>query len=71
LGVKRIVKIIDTDNFGGDYPDEKVIADNIKYPEYAEIMCNALNGNLCNNDYSPRFYRVVEDDYVLQPGFEP
>jgi len=65
------LKIIDTDNFGGDYPNEKVIADNIKNPKHAEIMCDALIERYCRYSGSPRFYRVVEDDYVLQPGFEP
>ena len=65
------MKIIDTDNFGGDYPNEKVIADNIPNEHYAEIMCDALVNKLCVSDYSPRFYKVVDDDYELQPGFEP
>ena len=67
----KALKIIDTDNFGGDYPNEKVIAANIKNPDHAKIMCNALNDKLCNSDYAPRFYKVVDDDSVLQPGFEP
>lgn len=65
------MKIIDTDNFGGDYPNEKVIAENIKDPKIAKIMCDALLDELCTSNYCPRFYKVVEDDYILQPGFEP
>lgn len=68
-GCKEKMKIIDTDNFGGDYPDEKVIADNIKYEPFAKVMCEALNEYTGPN--SSRYYRVVEDDYELQPGFEP
>lgn len=63
------MKIVDTDNFDGDYPDEKVIAEGIKQKKHAEIMCKALNDAAGN--YSRRFYMVVEDDYVLRPGFEP
>jgi hypothetical protein len=62
------MKIIDTDNFARDYPDEKVIADNITYDVFAKIMCDALNKNA--GVYSIRYYKVVEDDYVLQQGFE-
>lgn len=65
------MKIIDTDNFGGDYPDEKVVAEGITNSDFALVMCDALNAKYCNHDNAPRFYRVVPDDYVLQPGFEP
>ena len=61
------MKIIDTDNYGGDYPDETVIAANITNKRFADTMCQALNDKFCDH----RFYKVVEDDYVLQPGFEP
>ncbi len=59
------MKIIDTDNFGRDYPDEKVIAENVQQP-YADRMCAALN-----QGGGDRYYRVVEDDYILQPGLTP
>lgn len=62
------MKIIDTDNFDSDYPNETVIADNIKNRKMAQIMCDALIDKLCSNT-SPRFYRVENDDYVLLPGF--
>ena len=63
------MKIVDTVNFGGDYPDEQVIADHIPNESFAHVMCRALNGAFCNDDCAPRFYKVVPDDYVLQPGF--
>lgn len=63
------MKIIDTDNFGGDTPNEKVIAEGIKNTQHATVMCKALNDEA--GKYSRRFYKVVEDDYVLRPGFEP
>jgi len=65
------MKIIDTDNHGSDYPDERVIAADIKYEEFAKVMCEALNKKYCFDDWCSRYYKVVPDDYVLQPGFEP
>lgn len=63
------MKIIDTDNFGRDYPNETVVAENILHAHFANIMCGALNTDAGEN--SSRYYKVVEDNYVLQPGFEP
>jgi hypothetical protein len=63
-------RIIDTDNFGGDYPNEKVIASGITYKPFADEMCEALIAKFSGN-HASRFYKVVEDDYDLQPGFEP
>lgn len=62
------MRIIDTDNFGGDYPDEKfhfwcMPADK------ATRICDAINDAAGLN--ASRYWMVVEDDYVLQPGFEP
>jgi hypothetical protein len=48
-------------------PRKKVIAENIKFRPHADVMCEALNDKFAGS----RFYRVVEDDYVPQPGFEP
>lgn len=64
------MKIVDTDNFGGDYPDERVIAADIRNEEFARVMCAALNDRFCG-EHGSRFYKVVADEYVLQPGFEP
>lgn len=60
-------KIVDTDNFGSDYPNETVIADSIVNKDCAEIMAKALNSD---TEHS-RYYKVVDESYVLQPGFEP
>lgn len=64
------MKIVDTDNFGGDYPNEQVIADNIQSQKYADIMCEALNAKV-GGEHALRYYKVVADDYVLVPGFQP
>ena len=63
------MKIIDTDNFDGDYPNERDIAVGIERRDHAAIMCQALNDWAGVN--SPRYYKVVEDDYVNVPGFIP
>jgi hypothetical protein len=67
------MKIINTDNFGGDYPDEKFLSCGpqpiIYGKDNARRIADALNKEGGPN--SSRFWRVVEDDYILQPGFEP
>lgn len=63
-------KIIDTDNFDGDYPDEKVVIENLRDLEQANMICRALIDHFCY-DGCPRYYKVVDDGYKLQPGFEP
>jgi len=67
------MRIINTDNHGGDYPDEKFLCCG-KSPlrfnlEDAKIIQGVLNKKITND--SPRYWRIVEDDYKLQPGFEP
>lgn len=59
------MRIVDTDNFGGDYPvrffDES----------RAKVVADALNGPQQEAEVSRRYWKVVPDDYKLQPGFEP
>lgn len=65
-------RIIDTDNFGGDYPNEKFIATGIQYKQTADRMADALNE--AGGPHATRFYRVVrhvEIRYQLAPGFQP
>ncbi len=65
------MKIIHTDNFGGDYPDEKFVTGiPPMHCDRMQRVADAINAE-CGGEMSPRYYRVVEDDYVLQPGFEP
>jgi hypothetical protein len=64
------MKLIHTDNFNGDYPDEKFVTGlnslltRNQLQDIADI-CNSGDPN------KPRYWKVVPDDYVLQPGFEP
>ncbi len=64
------MKIVETDNFGGDYPDEKFVE---PLPwmtqEHAQRVADAINSG--TGETSDRFWKVVPDDYVLQGGFEP
>lgn len=67
-------RIIDTDNFGGDYPNERFVADNIESEETAELLADAWNKKHGADQHGPRFARVVkhiEIAYALAPGFEP
>jgi hypothetical protein len=66
-----MAKIVNTDNYGSDYPNEKFV-ENLPFPltePDAEVICDAINSVV--RQPHPRFWRVVPDDYQLQPGFEP
>lgn len=65
--------IVNTDNFGGDYPNEKFVEN---LPIFAtrgnaQAVANAINQNMAGGDRGPRYFKIVEEGYVLQPGFEP
>lgn len=62
-------RIVETDNFGRDYPDEKFL--NLPAMSYEEAtrVAAAIN-NVFPPDYF-RYWKVVDNDYKLQPGFEP
>lgn len=61
------MKIIHTDNYGGDYPDEKFV-ENI--PRMGEAECQSIC-DIINAWQGQRYYKVVPDDYRIAPGFEP
>jgi hypothetical protein len=65
------MRIVETDNFGGDYPDEKFLNLPFMNEYQAKKIADILDDVLCNSDSYPRFWKVVPDDYKLQPGFEP
>jgi hypothetical protein len=64
------MKIVETDNFDGDYPDEKFVNLPLLSQRTAENICETINLE-CSGDNAPRFWKVVKDDYKLRPGFEP
>lgn len=61
------MKIVETDNYGGDYPDEKFVNLPIMDEDTANYIAEVINNQLAND----RYWIVVNDDYELQPGFEP
>jgi hypothetical protein len=65
----RIWGVYDTDNFGGDYPNEKWIISPAFTKSTADQIAKLLNAE--NNGYSLRCYKVADRSYQLQPGFEP
>lgn len=65
-----MAKIINTDNFGGDYPNEKFVENlPVMNDEQARVIADAINST--QHEHASRYFRVVPDDYKLQPGFEP
>lgn len=62
------MRIVNTDNFGGDYPDERFVLWPMR-KEHAQAIADILNE--AAGPEARRYYQVVEDDYVLVPGFEP
>jgi len=64
------MKVIETDNFGGDYPDEKFVNVPIMDETQAESLCIFLN-TMFGGVQRRRIWQTVPDDYKLQPGFQP
>lgn len=72
--------VVDTDNFGGDYPDEKFLSFmdehgvarrvNFHKKEHAEEVAKVLN-SIVPDEYKTRYNKVVESGYTLSGGFEP
>ena len=64
-------RIVETDNYGGDYPDESFVENlPVLYErEQAQTIANAIN-SVVPVSHS-RYWKVVEMPYTLQPGFEP
>lgn len=63
-----MVRIVETDNYNGDYPNEKFLL----FPmpkEAAQKIADAINEAVGPDHH--RFWKVVDNDYVLQPSFEP
>jgi hypothetical protein len=63
------MRVIETDNFGGDYPDEKFVGPEEMTEGEATKLCRQMNAGLGSNPW--RWHRVVPDSYVLLKGFEP
>lgn len=64
--------VVSSDNFGGDYPNETFVSVPMTQTQAAE-HCRKLNTELERQfgSASPRWHKVVEEGYKLEPGFEP
>lgn len=67
----KYARIIETDNFCGDYPDEKFVDLPPMTESQAQRIVEAINKELCNDDRARRIWKVVDNYYELRPGFEP
>lgn len=63
------MRIVNGDNFDGDYPNETFLNLPNMSQEHACAVADVINNGFGIN-YS-RNWRVVPNDYVLSPGFEP
>ena len=62
--------IVETDNYGGDYPGESFLpVGSFGSKKAAQTICDLINAEGGSN--ALRYYKVVEVGYTLQPGFEP
>jgi hypothetical protein len=68
--MREFYRIVETDNFAGDYPDEKFVSLPLLSKREAEKISSVINECL-SGESSPRYWKVVEDGYELIPGFEP
>lgn len=63
-------KIVNGDNFAGEYPGESFLNLPTLRKEAAERICALINAE-CSGEFSPRYWRVEPEDYKLAPEFSP
>lgn len=63
------MKIIETDNYDRRDKPERLIVAGVTDFMKAQAICNALNAAFPEDH--DRYYKTVEDEYVLDPGFQP
>ena len=61
--------IVETDNYGRDYPNEKFVNLPRMSESHAEAVAAAINKGF--GEHCDRYWLVVPNDYKLVPGFEP
>lgn len=68
----KTFQIVNTDNFDGDFPNEKFVTGlpHFSSKEPAQKVADVLN-SVSGGVHSSRFWKVVEKGYTLAPGFEP
>lgn len=57
------MRIVETDNFGHDYPMEKFLNLPLMQEEHAKKVVEAINSGLGEN--ATRYWKVVSNDYKL------
>lgn len=62
-------RIVETDNFGRDYPDETFVPIPAMSEEDAKVVADIINRSAGPQSF--RFWKVVDTDYELAPAFEP
>ncbi len=62
-------KIVQTDNFDGDYPNESFELQAMSARQ-AKILAGLFN-EFFSGAEAPRYWKVVDNDYTLAPAFEP
>lgn len=63
-----MARIVETDNFDGDYPDEKFLSIPSLPDCFAKAIADAINAAFPSD--SKRIWVVVQNNCVLRPGFE-
>lgn len=61
-------RVVNTDNFGSDYPMEWFVGEACSRKE-AEVLAKELNNK--EGPYSDRYHKVELSDYKLIAGFLP
>ena len=64
------MRVVETDNFGGDYPNERFACPYYFNDKEARVVAECFNSLMSGCD-APRHWKVVDDDYELAPAFEP
>ena len=67
----KLYRIVESDNYGSDYPDEKFATPYTFFRYQAEVIAKCFNEAMNPTGQGRRYWKVVEDGYKLQPGFEP
>jgi hypothetical protein len=62
-------RIVETDSFGRDYPNEKWLQIPPLCEHQAKVLADIING--AAGEDSDRYWKVVDLDYELSPAFEP
>jgi hypothetical protein len=58
------MKVVETDNFGGDYPYEVLVVAGVSRPA-AQSIADIINSERCVGNHSRRFWKVEDEGYVL------